>query len=132
MSGNFNLVRILIDLHWRTNQRVLCFLRRLTQTSTSSSSSSSFSTHHLACPPSFTAANPSPGCSLASLLRLGRTFSYIRNALSPPQQASLEADIAAMLADQGVVGATAGSDGGGPGTFELPWECKAYFLRPVY
>jgi len=60
-------------------------------------------------------------CSLNGLLALGRTFSYIRNALSDAQLTGLEADISALVRD------TFGDDA----TFELPWVTKAWILRAI-
>jgi len=71
----------------------------------------------LACEP-LVLANP-VRCSVNELLALGRTFSYIRNALSDAELVSLEADVSALVRE------TFGDDA----AFDLPWVTKAWILR---
>lgn len=64
--------------------------------------------------------NPTPNCTLATVLALTRTFSYVRNALSDSELTDLERDVAALVTD-------AHGDGH---SFDFPWVTKAYLLRP--
>jgi len=73
----------------------------------------------LVCEP-LVLANPVV-CSLEDVLALGRTFSYIRNALSDVEQAGLETDVSALVRD------TFGENT----TFEFPWVTKAWVLRTI-
>ena len=74
--------------------------------------------------PTLRIENPMENCTAETLNALGRTFSYVRNALTEGELESFEREVTALIAEY------LRQNGCVDGFFNLPFITKVYLLRP--